>query len=280
MEVRKVPSAFERVFGKSLLPTVEYDGYQWVVGNVSKRSEYPITIDDLVRFYPLVVKAFMSDKKEIAVSVPAENFYENLSLVRLIESEIKDRTGVKAQVYPQGVVAIHSLNLPKDRKTLIIDGGFSTLNIAIVENGNAAIYVKTYYNEFGIRDLLEIFRTELKKKYPEITNNLQRLKDIYLTEEIDSGFRIFNVSAEKEITLQTFLEILFSRITKDLERAEVGFQQFAIIGGLSYYISQDMIETDKKYEIGDEFSTVKGMVKVSGLPSIDLGFGDIKMAGV
>ena len=289
MKVRKVPSAFERLLGaRANLPeAVEFEGYRWLVGKPSKQAEYPVNLQDLIRFYPLVVKWAKIEDDTVALSLPAETYFEDKlsgeTLINQIKEKVKKETGKNAVILPQGVIALQEIfsegHLKPD-KTLVIDGGFNTVNVAIADENGEILYTKTYYNEFGIRDLLEnYFKPELKRKYPEIMSNLQRLKEVFLQEQIDAGFTVIDITNEKKVALQSFIESMFSRIVKDIERTGESFKQFAIVGGLSYYVPQ--IETNKPHfvpkEMG-EFYTVLGMNLYSGVPAIDFGFGDIKLS--
>lgn len=289
--MEKIPSAFERLLGaKANLPnTIEFDGYKWLIGEVSKQSDYPININDLIHYYPLVVRKVLQNTNQeidfVAVSLPAETFWEDVlsggEITDRIKSRIEKYVGVNSEVYPQGIIALEEIfvqnKLDNTKPTLVIDGGFNTVNIAVVSSGKIE-FTKTYYNEFGIRDLLEnYFSQELKRKYPEASSNLQRLKTIFLQEYIDAGFNTIGVSKEKGIALSVFVDNLFNRIIKDVERSGVSFSQFTIIGGLSYYI--DQVETSKPYFLPQdkgEFYTVLGMKRASNSLSIDFGFGDIK----
>ena len=286
----KIPSAFERVLGAkaNLKEAIKYDNYKWLVGKVSKNAEYPVNLDDLLYFYPLVIKALEEHLKDdtVAVSLPAETYFEDKisggELIAKMSDKIKQEAGKSAIVLPQGAVAVQEIfyqgHLEPD-KTLVIDGGFNTVNVVIVDKNGEILYTKTYYNEFGIRDLLEnYFKPELKKKYPEVTSNLQKLKEIFINEEIDAGLKVISTKGEKNVALQTFIEKMFSRILKDIERAGESFKQFAIVGGLSYYVPE--IETNKPHYVPEnngEFLTALGMKRYTGIPAVDFGFGDIKV---
>ncbi len=300
MELLKIPSSFEKVFGarQNLPEVVEFQGYKWIVGGDG--GSYPIDVSDIINWYPLVVKDVLrrrgreNGEKSISVSLPAEFYYEDVlsgkNAINRIADTIISETGVKSvKILPQGIIALHKLYvdgvLDENGTTLIIDGGFNTVNVAISrkdENDYIIEYVKTYDNEIGIRNLLEkFFLPEIKQRYPEIVKNLQVLKDVFLTGEIDKGFKIIDVSNEKQNALVSYLETLLHRLTKDIEAKGKRFNQFAVIGGLSYYIKGVEIDTNKKYFIpieNGEFYTVMGMREYTNLPSIDFGFGDIKVA--
>lgn len=291
--LKKMPSAFERVSGvRAKLPeAVSYDGFKWIVGSGSRNAEYPINLSDLKYFYPLVVKEMMrrgwiKEGEEIGVSLPAETWYEDklsgFKFCEGIKDDIRKETGVEVEVLPQGVIALQKIyeegKLSEEGRTLVIDGGFNTVNTAIVFDGEI-VYTKTYYNEFGIRDLLEnYFRPEIKQKYPEATSNLQRLKEVFLKEKIDAGLVVIDVKNEKMLALNNFIDALFRRIIRDIERAGESFEQFTIVGGLSYYVPE--IETNKPYFIPEkngEFYTAAGMCEYLSASAIDFGFGDIKI---
>ncbi len=286
--MKKLPSSFERLIGAktNLKNAVDYKGYKWLVGEVSRNSEYPVNLEDLLFYYPLVVKSLNLKDEIIAVSLPAETYFEDKisggEIITNISLNIYEETKKSVLVLPQGAIAsyyIFNKGFLEPDTTLVIDGGFNTVNIVIVNREGEIQYSKTYYNEFGIRDLIEnYFKPELKRKYPETTSNLMRLKEIFLNETIDAGLKVINISGEKNIALQTFIERLFNRILKDIERAGLSFKQFTIIGGLSYYVPE--IDTNKPYYIPEkngEFYTVLGMNLYTGKPSIDFGFGDIKI---
>jgi len=88
---------------------------------------------------------------------------------------------------------------------------------------------------------------------------------------------------EKREALESYIDALFTKIKGELARKGETFEQFTIVGGLSYYI--DEIRTNKEYFLpkeGGEFLTVKGMwraLKKQGRGvAIDFGFGDVKVA--
>jgi hypothetical protein len=288
-KVWKVPSAFRILTGveANRPETLEFEGQKWIVGEVKKDSIYPIGLKDLVNFYPLVVKYVQKvsgiDFKEAGVSLPTETWFLETTtgkenVIKQIKERIEKETGVKVKIFPQGVIALKSLkNLKRGERTLVIDGGFNTVNLAVVDEKGYITFVKTFYNEFGIRDLLErFFRPELLTKYPSATQNLQFLKQVFLQGYLDIGFEEINLMEEKQRAVRNYISALFERIKSELERAGEYFKQFAIVGGLCHYLPPK-IQTSKHYVIGDEFSTVRGMAIAMPI-AIDFGFGDIKIA--
>ncbi len=166
---------------------------------------------------------------------------------------------------------------------LIIDGGFNTVNASVVEQ-NGDVYTKTYFNEIGISNLLtDFFRKELMVKYAETTSNPQMLKKAFLEERFDAGFTSFDIRNEKNRAIEAFVTKLVTRITNDLRKENVSFDQFTFVGGLSYYIKKEIIETTKPFyvpEADGEFLTLLGMAEIAGdeYALLDLGFGDAKFS--
>ncbi|RUM32602.1 MAG: hypothetical protein DSY42_00590 [Aquifex sp.] len=288
----KVPSAFRRVV-TSEQGAVFHGGYLWKIGEVVSGVEYPNILEDLVRLYPLVVKAFARGQEKVAISLPAEAYVSSLKkgegVIQELERKIKEETGVSVEVYPQGVSALAQIfaetkELDEGALTLVIDGGFNTINIAVANANMNIPFVFTYYNEFGIRDLLTTFAELLRERIKvEMTANLQKLKQAFLRGKVDVGFNQVEVNGEKAHAIDVFIDKLWARLRGDLIRAGVEFEQIVVVGGLAYYIGDVLKEkTNKPVFIPSqdaEFYTAMGMHRLSGLPAIDFGFGDIKLCG-
>ena len=302
-ELGKVSSTFEKLSGARmhLEQAVEWNGSKWLVGSTfNKKYEYPLNLSDLMRWYPLVAKFLVREAQKrgieridtMAVSVPVEDYYEDTitgrKLITQLMRSIQEETAiVDIKVLPQGIISLYEIynqGALKPDTTLVIDGGFYTINVCIADKYGSILYAKSYYNELGIRDLLENYLLpEVKVRYPEMPKDLQYLKNIFLTSQIDTGFKTIDITEEKRNALNSYIEALFQRLTKDIERERKHFNQFAVIGGLAYYIPE--IETNKPYFIpkeNKEFYTVLGMhnyPEIADIPnriSVDFGFGDIK----
>ena len=284
MKEVKFPSGFKRVLGawdpgyQGRL--VEYDGYRWHVG--VEEGEYPVLLEDLVYYYPLVIKYLGLEGREIAVSIPAETFLKDKDTVSLMKERIEKETGARTVVYPQGIIALAGLEIDTRGGILVLDGGFNTLNAAIVDREGEDIkvkWLKTYYNELGVRDLLEkYFREELLRKFSEVPNNFQLLSRIFTRGYVDTGFKKVDVSAEKNVSLEVFLNLLLRRLRGDVARAERDVNLIVVVGGLGYYFKDLKIESTKEILVPEqvEFANVRGMYAASGLPSVDFGFGQVK----
>lgn len=276
--MQKLQSRFRRLLGPSAVKGVEFEGLRWEVG---KGEEYPLTLHDLIYFYPLVVKHF--GHESLAVSLPVETYLKSPELRSLLADRIYKHAGARAEVYPQGVISLKHLygeNLvPYDEKVLVIDGGFNTVNLSVVKDGEV-LYVKTFYNELGVRDLLDkYFREELLRRFPEVAANLQKLQEVFLAGVLDIGFYQYDLSEVKRIATEVYLNELFNRIKGELTRVGESFTFFVVVGGLSYLLKGIEIETNKGNYIPEEngeFLTALGMHYDSGLPAVDFGFGQIK----
>jgi len=296
-EVIKFPSGFERVVGKKE-EAVECCGRRWIAGIDKADAEYPEGLTDLISYYPIVVKWIEKHYTKlgniVGVSLPTEIVFREMETgewkkVKELSERIRTYTGKKVVVFPQGVIALEWIFsegfLKPRRSTLVIDGGFNTVNLALVDKNGKVTFYKTISNELGIRDLLEkYFRPLLAEKIGgEISANLLKLKRVFLDGFVDMGFERINVKGEKKEALESYMDALFTKIKGELTRKGETFEQFTIVGGLSYYI--DEIRTNKEYFLpkeGGEFLTVKGMWKAlkrqGGNVAIDFGFGDVKVA--
>jgi len=295
--VLKFPSGFERVVTKSE-DAVECYSRRWIAGIDKADAEYPEGLTDLITYYPIVVKwvekHYTNIGEIVGVSLPTEIVFREMETgewkkVKELSERIKQHTGKKAVIFPQGVIALEWIFsegfLKPGRSTLVIDGGFNTINLALINKQGKLTFVRTISNELGIRDLLEkFFRPLLAEKLGgEISANLLKLKRVFLDGFVDMGFERISVKGEKKEALESYIDALFTKIKGELARKGETFEQFTIVGGLSYYI--DEIRTNKEYFLpkeGGEFFTVKGMWKAlkrqGGNVAIDFGFGDVKVA--
>jgi len=283
----KVPSAFRKAVGQE--KGIFWENALWRIGEVSTGSYYPRDLWDLIRYYPLVIKwakqeGYIKDDS-VAISLPAETYINDKKAGGLLEQlsdSIKTETGISAVVLPQGasgLIYVIGEGYLQAGKSLVIDGGFNTVNVVLVDEGGNIDYIRTYYNEFGIRNLLESYFYPLLAKY-NLPRNLQVLKDIFLKGYFDMGFERTEISPEKQEAINNFISTVLQSVIGDLKISGLSFDQFTIIGGLSYYIEPDAIETNKRFYIpeeGGEFINALGMKRHTGLTSVDFGFGDIKI---
>jgi hypothetical protein len=292
----KFPSVFQKadeddenaIFVKSL------GRYYKGLDNVDaiRPKEEVLNLEGLVKYYPILVKILtkkgLITSDQISVSLPADTYMKERKkesgLIQRIQSGItEENENIKdVKVLPQGVVGtLTALKNKEIQKGLIltIDGGFNTVNVSIINTNNLEIlYTRTYYNELGIRNLLEIFYSRLQRKFPEVPYNLQLLKKIFLTEQYIHGKK--DVKTEKERSIEEFIDTLITRITGDISKIMVDYDQILVIGGLSYYLKNQQLNTPAEIVVPEnngEFYNVMGMKIQTGRPSIDFGFGDVKL---
>lgn len=298
-EFQKIASTRTRLSGDEAQQGINYQGVSWSIGKTTGTNiEFLFDMKDLINFAPLYIKHIFPDTKnmKLAISIPAETYYTSKmredgglvqQMINSIQHECKNIIDVK--VFPQGAVALNYLvNSNKidisHGNMLIIDGGFNTVNSSVVQPDGVALYTETYYNELGVNNLLtDFFRKELMVKYAETTSNPQMLKKAFLDERFDAGFTFFDISNEKKRAIESFVTKLITRITNDLRKKNVSFDQFAFVGGLSYYIKKENIETTKPFYVPEEngeFLTLLGMAEIVGdeYDLLDLGFGDAKFS--
>jgi hypothetical protein len=292
----KFPSVFQKadeddensVFIKSLRKY--YKGLDNV--DAIRPKEEVLNLEGLVKYYPILVKILtkkgLITSDQIAVSLPADTYMkekkkENGLIQRIQTGITEENENIKdVKVLPQGVVGtLTALKNKEIQKGLIltIDGGFNTVNVSIIDTSNLEIaYTRTYYNEIGIRNLLEIFYSRLQKKFPETPYNLQLLKKIFLTEQYIHGKK--DVKTEKERSIEEFIDTLITKITGDISKIMVDYDQILVIGGLSYYLKNQQLNAPAEIVVPEkngEFYNVIGMKLQTGRSSIDFGFGDVKL---
>lgn len=292
----KFPSVFQKadeddenaVFVKSL--GKYYKGLDNV--DAIRPKEEVLNLEGLAKYYPVLVKILtkkgLITSDQIAVSLPADTYMKEKKkengLIQKIQSNIvEENENIKdVKVLPQGVVGtLTALKNKEIQKGLIltIDGGFNTVNVSIINTSNLEIaYTRTYYNELGIRNLLEIFFSRLQKKFPEAPYNLQMLKKIFLTGQYIHGKK--DVKTEKERSIEEFIDALITKITGDISKIMLDYDQILIIGGLSYYLKDQQLNAPAEIVVPEnngEFYNVMGMKIQTGRTSIDFGFGDVKL---
>ncbi|WP_457748600.1 hypothetical protein [Sulfurimonas sp.] len=299
MECRKISSTLSRLSGDERLAedALSFEGLKFRAGDVSGSNlEYMYNLKDLVTYAHLFVQSVTRDREvtKLAISIPTEAYYssklkEDGGLVRKMEGQLKRHIPSlkEVRVLPQGTSSLgylvsKKLVDPKNGNVLIIDGGFNTLNISVVDSSGKIKYTQSIHDELGVFNLLNnFFREELKKSHDEVPTNAQMLKNIFLAGFVDGGFETINVEKEKKRAIDGFVPKLIDRVTRDLRKEKIPFEQFVFVGGISYYIPKDAIKTNKSFYIpkkDGEFLTVLGMRDIVGgdFDVFDVGFGDTK----
>ncbi|RUM30265.1 MAG: hypothetical protein DSY42_04815 [Aquifex sp.] len=245
--------------------------------------EWLSNVEELVEMYPTFVEDFEErfGTKVKAITTPLE-LYDQLSEVKAGKKLLKYAKEKEIEVFPQGYVVLKAYVkrgvFKPEEKVLVIDGGFKTLNTAIA-NEERVLWKRSFYDELGIKVMLvDIFREELKKKYPEITANPQVLKEAFISGKISTSMKEVSVQKEKEKAIKTFIKVMFERLKRELDQSGQGFESLLILGGISHYLSPEMFKTDKKIVIAEEkeFANAVCSYELSQGTSLDLGFGDVK----
>ena len=297
MDAKKISSTLSRMVGDEAVGAIEFQGFKWKVGNTTGSNiEYLYSLDDLIKNAHLFIKTLMADstKKKIVVSLPAESYAnsknkEDGGLVKKFKDELaKNLPHLEdIQIMPQGVAAFEYLvNTkkidPSIGNTLIIDGGFNTVNVSVINASGEILFTETIHDELGVYNLLvDFFRVELQAKYDGVSANAQILKKSFLEDKLDGGAVVVSIANEKQRAIQTFMAKLITRVMNDLKKKHVSFDQFLFVGGISYYVDTKVIETTKPFYIpkkDGEFLTVLGMKANKGneYSAFDVGFGDTK----
>jgi len=281
---------------------VEVFGSRWVVGEralTHKRGCYYVRdVDELVEYYPLYlleVKRRVGDFSKAVVSLPLDVYVQEKvkrergreNLIDVLKRNCSANAGVEVEVVPQGIAGLQHLieeGKVEAIPTLLIDGGFNTVNVAVVNEELGVDFYKTFTDEIGVRNLIEnYFAEELKLRFSGLTTNLVVLKEVFLKEKLDDGLVVHDVRVEKEKALEKFLPEAFRKVSREVKRAGVEYEQVVIIGGLSYYLKAEDFETNKKVFVPEkegEFLNVLGLLDFvpDARVAVDLGFGDCKVA--
>ena len=265
---------------------LDWNELEYLVGDDAyKRSRYCSSIsnvEDLLYYYELFIKWYERkfNTKFYAITLPYSVFANATDLIE----ELKARLGVET-IVGQGLAALEYLvatnNAEEGKTTLLIDGGFNTINILIVK-GNEVTYSETYYNQVGTRDLIEnYFKPLVRKRIPDISANPLRLDEVLRNAYTDFNFERIGFEEEKTEAVSRYISDVFRQIKSGMSTELIDFEQVAIVGGLAYYISPTLIETSKSLIIPSEhseFLNVLGASLSTGYkPALDLGFGYAKV---
>ncbi len=290
----KFPSAYRIALGSEENLALKYGRKSYVVGEQAltnyQLAEWLETVDELIEMYPLFINFVEKEysTKIGGISIPLElwhQFKNNETRSKVLKA-LKDyivKSNYTIKPYPQGLVIFRYLKATgkvKGGKALVLDGGFKTLNTSITD-GKTLYYVKSFYDELGMKTLItKIFKEEIKKIHPEVPSNYSILNRYFVLGEIPTGFSGINVQREKRKAIKMFVEVLFARLKRELSKVSTTYDSIVITGGLSHYLKPEWFNTDKEVYITKEegeFANAVAMHYFRKTSVIDLGFGDVKV---
>jgi len=305
IRLEKFSSSIKRVVGIEELTALELNGAKYKVGVNSQHSQNIVSVDELIKFYPLFVKEAGNrgfDIKNIVLSLPLNHYLEARilqanekpnkieQLVENITNEVGDKVENIA-VYPQAMSSLYYIKKEFDedltnKRILFIDGGFNSLIIGLTSFGEnneleTPIFHETILNQHGVRDLLEqYFAPLLKSKFTDLSSNLHVLNRIFQEEEIYNGITKVSVKEEKTLAINIYANDIFNKIINKIDSKSLSYDAIAIIGGLNYLIGELNLEGIPVFHTkkNAEYLTTLGMLeKNPDFTIIDGGFGDVKI---
>jgi len=289
--VRKFPTTYRRA-GK-FEEGIGFRGEKWVVGEQGKTSASPKTVKrlaELAGLFALEVKRRSgSSSNRVITTLPLETRIVDRKtggrLEAVLRESLKDAGFELEKVYPQGVLALEALladGVAKKENTLLIDGGFNTVNVLFVDEKLKPRLYLSYYDR-GIKRLLELFKEELQASGRGHALSQAQLQEVFLTGELDEGLEITPVEREKEEAVNRYARELLDEIVELLKEKGLPFRQVAVVGGLSYYLKElKSVFKGKSViipETGGEYLNLKGLLlkdRNGEFLPFDLGFGWIK----
>lgn len=284
MQFSKEPSVIRSVSSEEEIKgALGWNDYHYLLGNqANKRNRYCTSLDnlnDLLNYYELFIRWYEKkcDVKFEAITLPY-SVYDSKELVDKLMIKLKMDV-----VVGQGITAFEYLKNTSNvanKTTLLIDGGFNTVNVEIIE-GDEVLYYETYFNQVGVRDLIEkYFKPIVRNKIPDISHNSIRLDEVLKNGYADFNFERVYFTNEKKEAVGRYVREVFRQIKSGISNELMDFDQVVIVGGLAYYVSSDIIETSKTLIIPAkyaEYLNVLGASMHAGYkPAMDLGFGYTK----
>lgn len=232
---------------------------------------------DLVSAYPLFL-SYLSSSFSSSITTVTLPLADTLrkDLVSPLEEQ-------GLTVIPQGLAALyhHELDISPDKNLiLLIDGGFRTVNIALVERSTKnVLFLKTHYDEIGIRNLLEgEFQPRLETVLPDMTDNPVQLNKAFLEGKIDDGFKTLSLIEEKNLALQSFTSRFLALLETDLRRNSLSFDLALLVGGIGHYlVPENFGSMPVMIPQNSEWSNALGASEITGSSALDLGFGHGKL---
>jgi len=267
-------------------------------------------IDTLKMVYPLFVLEALRRLERvkvhsISISLPIEVWYRDVKkdkqIIKHLVKGIMEIFSGEVEVLPQSYTAYRfavEIGLINPEPTLVIDGGFNTINVSLVvpeKRGGFRLPVALSLMDSGVRKLINFyFYDYLKSEYVDLPHEEQLLNKLFLEERMRISGKVIDATKAKEEALSSYLFNILPKIEASISASTVtaDYSQILVVGGLAYYLKD--IEKDN-FLLGKltegatlvvakeeaEFYNVYGMLlKRENLPklAIDGGFGHVKVA--
>lgn len=290
--------------------TVKVDETNFVVGEKAVEGGIPVRdVNSLIASYPILVKeAFRrlgKREKRVGVSLPVEVLWrdtrkESKPLTTQLQNLVKEKAEVEdVRVLPQGTSgflwAVKKGELER-KSTVVIDGGFNTINISLIEpkaQGGFRLVFGISLMDSGVRKLInQYFSDALRESYPDVPSDEQLLNSLFIRGKMRIGGKLIDATKEREIAKNSYLRAFLPKVESALASASLSadYEQILVIGGISHYIDKNSVENTAfaegtrvfVAERDGEFYNALGMLAMMGMDGIavDGGFGHTKVAWI
>ncbi len=307
MEILKFPSVY-RMAKKGEIQdgySVKVAGKDYVVGERAIEGGVGIRdVESLVESYSYLVAEAMKRSSfkvgAVSVSLPVEVFRldvrQGRERIKRISSLIREQVeGVlSVSVFPQSITGFaYSVYVGEAEKkpTIVIDGGFNTINVSLIEPDGEDYRVPFAISlmDAGVRKLLNTyFKDAIREIYPDLPTDEQLLNQLFLKGRARIGGKVVNaeeaVREAKEKYLASFLPKVENAISSNA--LFVDYEQVLVIGGISYYLDKEAVaDTDfaEGTEVvipsdkGEYYNVLGQKVMEPESLAVDGGFGHTKV---
>jgi plasmid segregation protein ParM len=271
-----------------------YKEQQFFIGDQVKNNMTIRDIEALIEFSPLFIyKAlqdfqdffnidtidFLNAEKNLCVGLPLENFFNYKSCLASTVKDIEvDNTKIsfnKINICPQGQGVLFDFfvdengDFDKDwqnKNLVIIDIGFNTVDILIVENGLISSTESFMLDGFGVCRITEQLEIFLRDQYSAPHLYESELKEILYKKEYCLYNKPLPIQNELKKIIAENAQDLFLEIKNKLNSFIIKSDRLILAGGGAYYIQEYFAEQYPKeflyYPEQPEFSNSRGYLKL------------------
>ena len=307
MEVLKFPSVY-RLAKKGEIQdgfSVKVGEKDYVVGERAIEGGIGIRdVDSLIQNYPHLVAEAMKRSSfkvgAVSVSLPVEVFRldvrQGRERIKRISSLIREQVEgvVSVSVFPQSITGFaYSVYVGEAEKkpTIVIDGGFNTINVSLIEPDGEDYRVPFAISlmDAGVRKLLNTyFKDAIRETYPDLPSDEQLLNQLFLKGRVRIGGKIIDAREAREEAKEKYLASFLPKVENAISSNAllVDYEQVLIIGGISYYLDAesvkqtDFAEGTKVFipsEKGEYYNVLGQKVLEPEFLAVDGGFGHTKV---